>query len=143
MRKKKACLKRHATILPLLYRMPTTIVNYYQTHRQRRGATKCKFALRPHSTRHLLLRTTHHIPKRNRLQERRLQCNQKSLFDLDLYETIYRRSRYMPARYNRHHILTTEYGFQRTFLTEEVKMKSSARDIENEGYERGVKQGLE
>ena len=42
-----------------------------------------------------------------------------------------------------HHILTTEYGFQRTFLTEEVKMKSWARDIENEGYERGVKQGLE
>lgn len=42
-----------------------------------------------------------------------------------------------------HHIPTTEYGFQRTFLTEEVKMKSWARDIENEGYERGVKQGLE
>lgn len=42
-----------------------------------------------------------------------------------------------------HHILTTEYGFQRTFLTEEVKMKSWARDIDNEGYERGVKQGLE
>lgn len=41
-----------------------------------------------------------------------------------------------------HHILTTEYGFQRTFLTEEVKMKSWARDIENEGYERGLEQGM-
>lgn len=42
-----------------------------------------------------------------------------------------------------HQILTDEYGFQKTFLAEEVQMKSWAREIDNEGYERGVKQGLE
>lgn len=128
MRKKKACLKRHATILPLLYRMPTTIVNYFTGYfppilLQRSRQLDAFFAVKRffsstflqihlmlctllnrrnlHLTNRLLRLTQMRKETTMEAQERRLQCHQKSLFDLDLYETISRRSRYMPALYHR------------------------------------------
>lgn len=40
-----------------------------------------------------------------------------------------------------HRILSKEYGFRQSFLSKEARMKSWALDIENEGYDRGLKQG--
>ena len=40
-----------------------------------------------------------------------------------------------------HRILSKEYGFRQSFLSKEAHMKSWALDIENEGFQRGIKQG--
>ena len=78
----------------------------HRTHRQRRRTTQREFALRPYASRHLLRGPTRDIAKRYRFQTRRLRRSQKSLFDLDLYESVARRSRNESALFDlqrRHH----------------------------------------